>query len=318
MSRKKRESIQFRYYDLPQKEHCLAMLGQGWVRAYGDGVDYLHFHNLLEIGYCRQGTGTLTLGDRDVPYEPGMISVIPKNYLHTTNSTEGTTSFWEFLFLDPEELLQALYPDNVQYARELLSLVNRQALFDSQSRYPQLTAIVLAIMEEMRYKQKFYIEAVQELLRALIFEIARQEDGDMEQDAEPAEFSGAGKKSGMAAILPSLHFIESRFAESIRIAELAELCNMSETHFRRLFGEYMGMKPVEYINTVRIRMACEQMRHTDDSMNDIAARCGFVTASTFNRNFRKIIGVTPYQWKKKPENFESSLLKFHISAEKGW
>ncbi|WP_130836516.1 AraC family transcriptional regulator [Lachnoclostridium sp. Marseille-P6806] len=315
MGRKKKDNIQFRYYDLPQKEHCLALLGPSWVRRYGEGIDYLHFHNLLEIGYCRQGTGILTLNDRCLPYEPGMISVIPRNYPHNTDSEEGTQSFWEYLFLDPEELLRSLYPENEHYCQHMLSLINRDAVLGKQNQYPQLTAVALAAMEEMRHKREFYVEAVEGLLRVLLFEIARiagrQPD---EGDSCPC----SGRMCGMTVIHPALEYIQTEYAEPVRVEKLAGLCSMSETHFRRLFVEYMGMTPVDYINAVRIRMACERMKRSDEAMNDIAVRCGFLTVSTFNRNFKKFIGVTPYQWKKDPANFESTLLKFHISAEKGW
>ena len=53
-SMKKRGYVEMRYYDVPQKEWVLALLGQEWVRAYGEGIGYLHFHNLFELGIpCR-------------------------------------------------------------------------------------------------------------------------------------------------------------------------------------------------------------------------------------------------------------------------
>ena len=78
------------------------------------------------------------------------------------------------------------------------------------------------------------------------------------------------------------------------------------------------MTPLDYVNMIRIQMACELIRKTNRSMGDIAIKCGYDTISTFNRNFKKITGLTPYQLKNNPENYESKLLRFHISAEKGW
>ena len=49
---KRKKEIQFRYYEIPQDEPCLALLGEAWVRPYGDGIDCLHFHNYMEIGFC--------------------------------------------------------------------------------------------------------------------------------------------------------------------------------------------------------------------------------------------------------------------------
>ena len=122
----------------------------------------------------------------------------------------------------------------------------------------------------------------------------------------------------MMSISKALTFISINYKETIRIEKLAALCNLSETHFRRIFTEYMNMTPLDYVNMIRVQMACELIRKTNRPMSDIAIKCGYDTTSTFNRNFKNITGVTPYQLKKNAENYESKLLKFHISAEKGW
>lgn len=84
------------------------------------------------------------------------------------------------------------------------------------------------------------------------------------------------------------------------------------------FQESMRMPPVEYINWVRIRAACKELRKTNASVSDIALHCGFTTISTFNRNFRKILGVSPQQWRRAPEHYEQNLLKFDIKTQEGW
>ena len=54
------------------------------------------------------------------------------------------------------------------------------------------------------------------------------------------------------------------------------------------------------------------------SMEDIAMKVGYLQMSTFNRNFKKIIGESPYRWKRNPANYESKLLKASVSTKKGW
>ena len=76
---------------------------------------------------------------------------------------------------------------------------------------------------------------------------------------------------------------------------------MSESHFRRLFEENIGMAPGEYLNWIRIKKSCDLIRKTRYSMEEIAVKVGFTTASTFNRNFKSVVGTTPYHWKKQPE-----------------
>ena len=55
--KKKKEELEFRFYEIPQNQPVLALLGEKWVQHYGSGVDRLHFHNYMEIGYCYGGEG---------------------------------------------------------------------------------------------------------------------------------------------------------------------------------------------------------------------------------------------------------------------
>ena len=78
------------------------------------------------------------------------------------------------------------------------------------------------------------------------------------------------------------------------------------------------MTPVEYINLSRIQAACDLMRKGDRQMKEVAMKAGYQTMSTFNRNFRQIIGTTPYQWKKQTDKELEKIDNYHISAKKGW
>ena len=83
-------------------------------------------------------------------------------------------------------------------------------------------------------------------------------------------------------------------------------------------GEYVHMLPMDYVNLVRVQYACEQMKHGNDSMDEVARKAGFSTTSTFNRNFKKFFNTSPYQWKINPQRYERKLQNFHINALKGW
>jgi len=307
---KKKDKIELRYYDIPQREGVLALTGKEWVRLYGDGIDYLHFHNLMEIGVCRYGTGDLVLNDRVERFDGGMISVIPRNYPHTTNSDPGIMGYWEYLFLDPGTLLREHFGENEVTRRRFLELIGRDAVFGKTEDYPALSSIAGLILDEMRSKEDFYRDRVSGLLMALLFEIARI----MKTTDEPL----VTVRSGVSQVQNALSYIEKHYAEPIRIETLARECHISETHFRRLFSEYIDMTPVEYLNMVRVLRACEMLRSTDETMSLVAMKCGFATVSTFDRNFKQVIGITPYQWKKDPKNYESRLLEVNISVQKGW
>ena len=98
--------MEFRYYQMPAGSPILALLGQKWVQNYGNDVDYLHFHNYLEIGFCYEGDGVMAFGEAKMRFSGREFTVIPPNYAHTTNSDLGTVSKWEYLFIDVEGFMK--------------------------------------------------------------------------------------------------------------------------------------------------------------------------------------------------------------------
>lgn len=307
---KRKKEIQFRYYEIPQDEPCLALLGEAWVRPYGDGIDCLHFHNYMEIGFCYGGDGEMILDEESIPYEADMITIIPKNYPHNTNSTNFAPCRWEYLFIDAEAFLKEIYRDNQMFAEDLITIINNRAWTVQSGKYPETAGLIRGIMEEMRYKKEFYVESVRGMILSLLMNIVRMNHKVTSKVRK--------QSSGVSQMTVALHYIGKHYAENLTIGDLAEVSHMSETHFRRVFQKAMNMTPSDYLNLVRVQMSCEYMKKHTDSMELVAEKCGFQSVSTFNRNFKKILGITPYQWKIHPENYEGKLLNFKISAYKGW
>ena len=301
MSKKRKPKIEFRYYKMPEGSPILALLGQKWVQSYGRDVDYLHFHNYLEIGYCYAGEGTLTLGERDYRFTGGEISVIPRNYPHTTNSDPGTVSKWEYLFVDVDGLLEELYQKggNVKRMKYLQNRINSQAIFRAIEDAPGIAKMIRGILDVMRETKEFYLEEAKGMMVALLVCIARENP----DEKGPVEISG----KVTIPVSRALDYITLHYMEPLKVEELARWCHISETHFRRVFSEYMKMSPVKYINQVRIRHVCDELTKTNDSINAIAARTGFPSLSTFNRNFRQITGLSPQQFRKHPELYTPNL-----------
>lgn len=316
MAKKKKDTIELRFYEIPQNEYVLALLGENWIRDYGHDEVNLHFHNLMEIGMCRSGTGQLVLDEEKFPYQSAMVSIIPHNYPHVTisNAKEGP-SFWEYLFFDPVQILAEMYPENELLQRDVYELINQKAIFVHEWENRNIALLVKMIMEEMRGVRPHYNDCVKGLLFALVTEIVRMnEQNEHKGEAE----SGARKISGTTQIAAALDFVRMEYTRVIRVEELAQACHMSETHFRRIFEASMNMSPVDYINLVRIQNACDLMKKNNDSMDIVAQKVGFATTSTFNRNFKKFLNTSPYQWKINPQNYERKLLNYNISARKGW
>ncbi len=286
----------------------LALMGNKWIQVYGENINNLHFHNLIEIGYCHYGAGELVIEEDQYRFGAGMVSCIPANFLHVTKSDTHVRAFWEYLYISPADILKQ-QGKPMQETRNIIDAVNRSAFFIKVEENPIFVTLIRAIFEEMQNKNAYYRECVGGLAYTLLYEIAR--------------FNGRGNvqscgKNNSLQLENAIEYVERNYPNNFKIADLANECHMSETHFRRVFQEKMNMTPVEYVNFVRIKKACELIDKTDISMEDVAEKVGFITPSTFNRNFRRIIGTSPYQWKKRPDNHEGKLLEYKISALKGW
>ena len=109
---RKKETIQLRYYELPEQEPVLTLLGPEWMRSYGTIPEDLHFHNLMEIGLCQWGEGTLCIDGQSYQYQDGAVTLIPANCLHTTLSRDQSVNQWEYLFLDPGQILNKSFPND--------------------------------------------------------------------------------------------------------------------------------------------------------------------------------------------------------------
>ncbi len=263
---------------------------------------------MIEIGYCHYGAGELVIEEDQYRFGAGMVSCIPANFLHVTKSDTHVRAFWEYLYISPADILKQ-QGKPMQETRNIIDAVNRSAFFIKVEENPIFVTLIRAIFEEMQNKNAYYRECVGGLAYTLLYEIAR--------------FNGRGNaqscgKNNSLQLENAIEYVERNYPNNFKIADLANECHMSETHFRRVFQEKMNMTPVEYVNFVRIKKACELIDKTDISMEDVAEKVGFITPSTFNRNFRRIIGTSPYQWKKRPDNHEGKLLEYKISALKGW
>jgi AraC-like DNA-binding protein len=308
MAKKKKKPAEFRFYELPQDEPVLSLMGNKWIQVYGENINNLHFHNLLEIGYCHYGDGELVIEEDIHRFGGEMISCIPANFLHTTKSDTGVKAFWEYIYISPENMLKQ-WGKSAQEMRNIMETINQRAFFVNADEIPMISTLVRTIFEEMQYKNTYHQECVRGLVYSLLFEIARY-NGKRESRVPGRNIS--------LQLENAIDYVEEKYAEAFKIIDLANKCHMSETHFRRIFQEKMNMTPIEYVNFVRVKKACELIDRTDISMEDVAEKVGFATPSTFNRNFRRIMGTSPYQWKKRPDNHEGKLLEYKISALKGW
>ena len=148
-----KKHVEFRYYDIPQGDILLALTGKGWNKEYGEGKDKLHFHNYFEVGHCYAGEGEMILGERELLFYPGCISLIPRRELHTTN-TFGKKAGWEWMYFDIYEVLKKLYPDDEILRDNIAHEIEREGrLLTPDKNIQKLTFFVQSIFSEMQDKE---------------------------------------------------------------------------------------------------------------------------------------------------------------------
>lgn len=88
-------------------------------------------------------------------------------------------------------------------------------------------------------------------------------------------------------------YVSAHFAEEISIEALAELVELSSSHFAHVFKETTGMTPLQFITRQRITRAQQLIRETSRSLIDVGLEVGYASPSHFAQVFRRVVGVTP-------------------------
>ena len=100
-------------------------------------------------------------------------------------------------------------------------------------------------------------------------------------------------------VLPAKEYLDRHYAEEVSVGMLANLCNMSETGFRRLFLLVFGKTAIAYKNDLLLLHASDLLSDNLYTVGEIAARCGFRDQNYFSRFFKKHAGVSPRDYRAK-------------------
>lgn len=103
----------------------------------------------------------------------------------------------------------------------------------------------------------------------------------------------AGLAKKYKKLQPALTEIIEFRNENKKVSYYAELCNISEPYFRKLFYEYTGMSPIDYRNDLRLTDAKNKLQSGEYNVSEAAYESGFTNLSFFIRLYKKKYGHTP-------------------------
>ena len=74
--------------------------------------------------------------------------------------------------------------------------------------------------------------------------------------------------------------------------------NLGRTRFQTLYKETFGISPIDDVINARVRLAKDRLKYTSRSISEIAEMCGYKSTEHFIRQFSKITGMTPGNFRR--------------------
>jgi AraC-like DNA-binding protein len=113
------------------------------------------------------------------------------------------------------------------------------------------------------------------------------------------ELGGSGDVLREQPFAELMQFLKDNLCRDISVEEMAEVMNLSRSHFTRIFNREMGMSPRMYLEDLRLKTAMGLLYKEQKSVKETAALCGIYDVNYFCRLFRKRYGISPGKYKEK-------------------
>lgn len=279
------------------------------LQRHGIAVDYhRRYVNLREdqhtldavlLSVIIRGRGRHVMGDEVHIETGGSVAVTHYGQTHDIITDRRGMDIYN-VFLDlrnhplpvvPEPLratLSAILPIHPRFQHHL----NRR-VWIRIDKPERLAALLDRMREEIRSSEPGAREIVQHSFQVFLVDICRA-----------AQRHGFVPSAGGGAAFPPWvetlrRGIDEKFAQPHDLETLAANVHVSVAYLCRLFKAYTGKTVIEYVVERRIQAATWKLGEGDEKVLSIALGCGFNDLAYFNRTFKRIVGLTPSEYRKK-------------------
>lgn len=250
----------------------------------------IHCHDCLELNLITSGSGHYIIENTSYAIETGDIFLI-NNSEHHMAVHDGTLSMLVFVF-DPGFIWEV--PEEYDYVKPFFVRGSRfsNKVNRSSTAYPQLKDSLKQIEKEYLEQRSGWTLLVKAWLLVALGQFYRyyQEQAAFE--------SPSGSRNAYERFRDLIAYIHEHFAEELSLEQLARIAALSKNYLSALFSKTMKISLGDYIEQVRINHARLLLQTTDDSILEIALASGFHSSPYFNRVFKKIMNMTPGQYRK--------------------
>ena len=172
--------------------------------------------------------------------------------------------------------------------------ITRQPFFvikgNEKKEIDQLSERIVLEEAENRYAKDLM---VQTLMVELMIILSRAIRGEWEESLRVKN----GKAKELVAI--AKQYMDENFDQGITVSEAAAYVFLSQGYFTRAFRDDTGISPMNYLMKKRIEKACKLLQNNEIKVSAISLQSGFSSPQRFNVAFRKQMGMTPMEYRKK-------------------
>ncbi len=247
-----------------------------------------HHHTEIELGLILSGEGEYVLngtrfcaneGDLFIvrSNEPHCIPVIVSNTLVAFNIQLSTFFLWNICsdYIPPQKIL---------------ALINSDISIHHKLHDTKLIHCIKNIAKLMDSEEETSVFALRSEMVQVVMMICEKIETD-----EAIEIPSAARLNDIQA---SIDYIKRNYQKPISLGDIAKSATMSPSYFSNTFKTISGMTPYHYLMTTRIEHALEELKHTNKTIMSIALECGFPSLTSFNKAFKKLVGVVPTDVRK--------------------
>lgn len=252
-----------------------------------------HTHGYFQVYYVLSGKLFHHVEGDAAPMVKGDMVIVPPDAVHYVSAESGTV-FYSFSFASSfllnfsgtprivTDLLCDLLKGGEGKIRATVSMPVDEILY--------MESLMSHLGKEFEEKPIGYYDSIRMLASLVIGYIARNYYGEQSVKEHARE--------NKEIIRHCVEYIERCYRESLSIEKIAEEFNISVSNFCRLFLSETGHTFNHHLNRRRIEKACEYIRE-GYKLTAVCTYVGYNDFSTFYRNFKKHIGISPSEYKAK-------------------
>lgn len=239
-----------------------------YINRPGGCMD-LNWHEEIELLYCTRGTGKAVCGSRSLPMQPGHIYAMNPGEMH--------------MFLDISDLhYYCLILDNSFLQQNHIQMETLQ----NDILSPEAARLYQQIIDVLETESPYQSAQVRSLILALMVHLlVNFRCGTAKQNTQVTTRDQIVKQA--------VSYIRENYAHKLSLQDIADHVGFSKYHFARVFKSSTGMSVMAYINQIRCKEAKKLLILRKHTVSQVAALCGFESATYFSSVYTATMGVSP-------------------------